>query len=54
MLIALLIFSTMSGGGKSDVSETTESTETVETTSTEETESTDAPETVRNYNEQYR
>ena len=43
-LIALLIFSSLSGGNKSDVSETTESTETVETTSTE-TESTDTPET---------
>lgn len=43
-LIALLIFSSLSGGNKSDVSETTGSTETVETTSTE-TESTDTPET---------
>lgn len=43
-LIALLIFSSLSGDNKSDVSETTESTETVETTSTE-TESTDTPET---------
>lgn len=43
-LIALLFFSSLSGGNKSDVSETTGSTETVETTSTE-TESTDTPET---------
>lgn len=43
-LITLLIFSSLSGDNKSDVSETMGSTETVETTSTE-TESTDTPET---------
>lgn len=43
-LIALMFFSSLSGGNKSDVTEITESTETVETTSTE-TESTDTLET---------
>ena len=43
VLIALLIFSSISGGDKGNVSETTKSTETVESTSTE-TESTEIPE----------